>query len=66
MFSKSSLQAGFNMEQRGNKGANRGFPMLRQIVNVAARSEQTLFQDFIGATALMVILLGALYVPALL
>jgi hypothetical protein len=37
--------------------------MLSQIKTAAARSRETLLVDFVGAAALMVMLVGALYLP---
>jgi hypothetical protein len=37
--------------------------MIRQIKEVAIRSRATLLGDMIGAAALMVALMGALYLP---
>ncbi|WP_412505030.1 hypothetical protein [Roseovarius sp. SYSU LYC5161] len=37
--------------------------MIRQIKEVAIRSRATLLWDMIGAAALMVALMGALYLP---
>lgn len=39
--------------------------MIRQIKDVATRPGNTLFADAIGAAALMVALVGALYLPGL-
>jgi len=39
--------------------------MIRQIRHVANRSSDTLLGDAIGAAALMVMLMGALYLPGL-
>lgn len=38
---------------------------LRTLKDVATRAEATLLQDVIGAAALMVMFVGALFVPAL-
>lgn len=40
--------------------------MFHQIKNTAIRSRHTLLGDMIGAAALMVSLVGALYLPSLL
>ncbi len=39
--------------------------MIHQIKTVAARSQDTLLSDAIGAAALMVMLMGCLYLPGL-
>ena len=39
--------------------------MLHQIKTAAARSQDTLLADALGAAALMVTLVGALYLPGL-
>ncbi|RKT34199.1 hypothetical protein BXY70_0206 [Roseovarius halotolerans] len=39
--------------------------MLRQIKATAERSSDTLFGDFLGAAALMVMLVAGLYLPGL-
>ncbi|MGR3322836.1 MAG: hypothetical protein ACU0DK_12990 [Pseudooceanicola sp.] len=38
--------------------------MLDQIANTARRARGTLLQDAIGAASLMLLLVGALYLPA--
>lgn len=40
--------------------------MLSQIKTAARRSSDTLLGDFIGAAALSIILIGALYLPGIL
>ncbi|WP_281283974.1 hypothetical protein [Roseovarius arcticus] len=39
--------------------------MIHQIKTVAARSQETLLGDAVGAAALMVMLMGCLYLPGL-
>lgn len=39
--------------------------MMHQIKSAAARSSETILGDAIGAAALMVMLVGALYLPGL-
>ncbi|WP_275263516.1 hypothetical protein [Roseovarius dicentrarchi] len=39
--------------------------MIHQIKTAAARSQETLLGDAVGAAALMVILMGCLYFPGL-
>lgn len=39
--------------------------MLTEILNVVRRSRSTLAQDMVGAVALVIMLLGSLYLPAL-
>ncbi len=39
--------------------------MLTEMLNVVRRSRATLAQDMLGAAALIVLLVGSLYLPAL-
>ncbi|SFI76824.1 hypothetical protein [Celeribacter neptunius] len=39
--------------------------MIQELKSVVARSQSTLFEDMIGAVALLVILVGGLSLPAL-
>ena len=68
MFLKSSLQV--HAEMRTNKKQkeqrSRVTAMLNQIKLAARESRETLLGDFIGAAALMVTLVGGLYLPGLL
>jgi hypothetical protein len=68
MFSKSSLQASGNMRTNWQQVINHDAEdaMINDLKSVVARSQATLFEDMLGAVALLVILMGGLSLPALL
>jgi hypothetical protein len=64
MFLKSSLLWLTEMRtKRQHKVFKRKRPMVHQIKTAATRSQDTLLADALGAAALMVTLVGALYLP---
>lgn len=58
---------GFRNENKGatEVNGNEDPPMLTQIKTAARRSADTLLGDFIGGAALIVTLVGGLYLPGL-
>jgi hypothetical protein len=66
MFSKSSLQMANDMRtKRQQTCRERNYPMIQQIKSAATRSQDTLLGDAIGMAALMVMLVGGLFLPGL-
>ncbi len=68
MFLKSSLQTLSKMRTNKNKletKIEKEPTMIRLIKTAATRSSDTLLGDAFGAAALMVMLVGALYLPGL-
>jgi hypothetical protein len=66
MFLKSSLLWLTEVRTKEqHKVFKRKRPMLHQIKTAAARSQDTLLADALGAAALMITLVGALYLPGL-
>ena len=55
----------YENKEATNEFMPRSQKMLNEIKSVIARSQDTLLQDAAGAAALMVILVGGLYLPGL-
>jgi hypothetical protein len=66
MFLKSSLQIFSEMRTNRQRNAFRRRTMIRDAKAALRRSSQTLAQDFLGAGALVAILLVGLHLPGVL
>lgn len=54
------------MEQTGNNTQQmQEQKMIKEVLAVIARAEKTIWQDFVGGTALGIALIGALHLPGL-